>query len=132
MFLCQVHATRYHLKCFLHLRFLPELKRFHADIVHWQNRHQRVSVCIETTHRVVISLDSGLSSNWWYPHLRSNLLKTFEPFIVCNTSSTVGIGYRLLMIAWFACLMSMYRRISPLFFGTISTGLTQGAGPSTG
>ena len=24
-------------------------------------------------------------SNWWYPHLRSNLLKTLEPFIVCNT-----------------------------------------------
>ena len=36
------------------------------------------------------------------------------------------------MIAWFACLMSTHRQISPLFFGTISTGLTQGAGPSTG
>ena len=80
----------------------------------------------------MISLDSGLNSNWWYPYLRSNLLKTLEPFVVCNTSSTVGIGCRLCMIAWFACLMSTHRRISPLFFGTITTRLTQGAGPSTG
>ena len=28
--------------------------------------------------------------------------------------------------------MSMQRRVSPSFFGTITTGLTQGAGPSTG
>ena len=82
--------------------------------------------------KVVNSLDCGLNSNWWYPHLRSNLLKTLEPFMVCNTSSTVGIGYRLRMIAWFACLMSTHRRISPLFFGIITTGLTPGARPSTG
>ena len=41
---------------------------------------------------LVISLDSGLNSNWLYPHLRTNLLKTLEPFMVCNTLSTVGIG----------------------------------------
>ena len=74
---------------------------------------------------VVISLDFGLNSNWWYPHLRSNLLKTLEPFMVCNTSSTVGIGYRIRMIAWFACLVSTHKRISLLFFGMIT-------GPSTG
>ena len=81
--------------------------------------------------KVVISLDSRLNSNWWYPRLRSNFLKTLEPFIVqckynvSNTSSTVGIGYHLRMIAWFAWLMSTHRQISPLFFGTISTGLTR-------
>ena len=56
--------------------------------------------------KVVISLDSGLNSKWWYPHLRSSLLKTLEPLMVCDTSSTVGIGYRLRIIDWFACLMS--------------------------
>ena len=58
--------------------------------------------------KVVNSLDCGLNSNWWYPHLRSNLLKTLEPIMVCNTSSTVGIGDSLRMIAWFACLMSTH------------------------
>ena len=62
--------------------------------------------------------------------MRPNL--KYFVFMVCNTSSTVGIGYGLRMIAWFACLMSTHRRISPLFFGIITTGLTPGARPSTG
>ena len=53
----------------------------------------------------------------------------YEPATVVG-SSNVGIGYRLRMIACFAYVMSMHRRISEK--RTITTGLTQGVGPSTG
>ena len=81
--------------------------------------------------KVVICRDSELSSNWWYPHFKSNLLKTLEPFILCSSSSTVGIGYLPRTMALFACLISMQSRMSPSAFGMITTGFTHGVGPST-
>ncbi len=83
------------------------------------------------TAKVVMSLDSGVNSNWWYPHFRSSLLNMADPFIPCNSSSTVGIGNLSRMIAAFACLMSKHILISAFALGTMTTGFTQGVAPST-
>ena len=79
---------------------------------------------------VVIWRDSR-SSSWWYPHFKSSLLKMFEPFMLCSSLSTVGMGYRPRKMASFARLISMKRRMSPSAFGIITTGFTHGVGPST-
>ena len=81
--------------------------------------------------KVVIWRDSRLSSSWCYAHFKSSLLKIVEPFMLCSSSSTVGIGYRPRKMASFARLVSMQRRMSPSAFGILTTGFTHGVGPST-
>ncbi len=83
------------------------------------------------TAKVVMSLDSGVNSSWWYPHFRSSLLNMADPFIPCNSSSTVGIVNLPRMIAAFARLMSKHILISAFALGTMTTGFTQGVAPST-
>ena len=81
---------------------------------------------------VVISRDSGSSSIWWYPHFKSIFENTLAPFIFSSTSSTVGIGYQPRSMDLLASRISKQIRTSPSDFGTITTGLSHGVGPSTG
>ena len=76
----------------------------------------------------MIPRDSSFNSIWWKAHFTSSLLKTALWLSSCNTSSTVGIGWRSLMTASFACLISTQSLMS-FFFGTITTGDTHGVGP---
>ena len=80
----------------------------------------------------MITFDSGVSSSWWQPHLKSNLLNTFEPFMFCNSSSMVEMGAWLRIIALFAILMSIHKLMSSPAFGTITTRYTYGVVASTG
>ena len=81
---------------------------------------------------VVFSRDSGESSSWWYPHLRSSLENTLLPLMLWLISSKVGIGCLPLRIASLALRMSMQRRMSPPDFGTTTIALTHGVGPYAG
>ena len=79
---------------------------------------------------VVMYLDSGSSSSWWYPWFRSsfeNIVAPFRPWIM---SSVVGVTWRSRLTALLACLMSTDRRmLSGLWgFGATTIGETHGVG----
>ena len=82
--------------------------------------------------KVVISRDSGSSSIWWYPHFKLIFENTLAPFIFSSTSLTVGIGYRPRSLDLLASRISKQIRTWPSDFGTTTTGLSHGVGPSTG
>lgn len=71
----------------------------------------------------------GSRSIWWYASLMSSFENTVLWLNSCRTSSTVGIGYRSLMTACFAFLMSTHSRMSFLF-GTTTTSKTNRLGAS--
>lgn len=77
---------------------------------------------------VVILLELGLSSIWWYAHYRSNFGNILLQFKSCRIVSNVGNGCRT-CITLFVILISKHNRTSLPFFGTNTIGHSKGIGP---
>ena len=82
--------------------------------------------------KIVMYLDSGASSSWWYPLFQSKFVKYDDPFSSKMMSSIGGVTCSTGRTAWFASRISTHMLSSFSFFGLgwATNGLTHGVGPS--
>lgn len=74
-------------------------------------------------------LDSSANSNWLYPWLWSNLLKTFAPDNRALSSSSVGVAYHSFLMALFTDYMPTQTVTFPgVLLSTITIRETQEIG----
>ena len=80
--------------------------------------------------KVVINLLCSSSSNWWYAWDKSSLVKYLDWLRLRLMSSTVGIKWRTLWMAWLAILISKGTHSPTVrsLLGTTTTGEIHGVG----
>ena len=93
--------------------FTPNIKRLYC-------------LALFSVWKTVIYLDSSSESSWWRADLRSNFVKCFSPFNFTRRLPSVGTGYWVRCIAWFAQLMSIQILTLSSSLFTATNSLNQG------